>query len=45
MKLYDSLQGSPLFQGLTSDNLLQIIGQTKFTFRKIAAGDTIKNEG
>lgn len=45
MKLYDSLQSSPLFQGLTSDNLLQIIGQTKFTFRKIAAGDTIKKEG
>ena len=45
MTLYDSLQSSPLFQGLTSDNLLQIIGQTKFTFRKIAAGDIIKKEG
>ena len=45
MKLDDSLQSSPLFQGLTSDNLLQIIGQTKFTFRKIAAGDIIKKEG
>lgn len=45
MKLYDSLQSSPLFQGLTSDNLLQIIGQTKFTFLKIAAGDIIKKEG
>ena len=45
MKLYDSLQSSPLFQGLTSDNLLQIIGQTKFSFHKIAAGDTIKDEG
>ena len=45
MKLYDSLQSSTLFQGLTSDNLLQIIGQTKFTFRKIAAGDIIKKEG
>ena len=45
MKLYDSRQSSPLFQGLTSDNLLQIIGQTKFTFRKIAAGDIIKKEG
>ena len=45
MKLYDSLQSSPLFQGLTSDNLLQIIGQTKFTFSKIAAGDFIKKEG
>lgn len=45
MKLYDSLQSSPLFQGLTSDNLLQIIGQIKFTFRKIAAGDIIKKEG
>ena len=45
MKLYDSLQSSPLFQGLTSDNLLQIIGQTRFTFRKIAAGDIIKKEG
>ena len=45
MKLYDSLQSSPLFQGLTSDNLLQIIGQTKLTFPKIAAGDIIKKEG
>ena len=45
MKLYDSLQSLPLFQGLTSDNLLQIIGPTKFTFRKIAAGDIIKKEG
>ena len=45
MKLYDSLQSSPLFQGLTSDNLLQIIGQTKFTFRKIDAGDIIKKDG
>ena len=45
MKLYDSLQSSPLFQGLTSDNLLQIIGQTKFSFHKITAGDTIKDEG
>lgn len=45
MKLYDSLQSSPLFQGLTSDNLLQIIGQTNFSFHKITAGDTIKDEG
>ena len=35
----------PLFQGLTNSELTQIIGQTKFAFRKIAPGKTIHEEG
>ena len=45
MNFYDKLAATPLFQGLTSSDLIQIIGQTKFSFHKIAAGDTIKDEG
>ena len=45
MDLYHKLQSSPLFQGLSSDNLMQIIGQTKFIFHKYAPGDIIKQEG
>lgn len=45
LNLYDKLQASPLFTGLTSDNLQQIIGQTKFSFNKYHAGQFIKREG
>ena len=34
LNLYEKLQASPLFNGLTSDNLTQIIGQTRFRDRK-----------
>ena len=42
LNLYDKLREIPLFQGLTSDNLMQIIGQTKFSFKKFGKNDIIK---
>ena len=45
LNLYDKLREIPLFQGLTSDNLMQIIGQTKFSFKKFGKNDIIKKEG
>lgn len=45
LNLYEKLQASPLFAGLTGDNILQIIGQTKFSFNKYHTGQTIKREG
>lgn len=43
--LSTQLREIPLFQGLTSDNLMQIIGQTKFKFSKFGRNETIKHEG
>lgn len=45
MNFYERLAATPLFQGLTNSELMQIIGQTKFAFRKIAPGKTIREEG
>lgn len=45
MNLYDQLAGSPLFMGLTSSELMQIIGQTKFAFHTFAPGKNIRTEG
>lgn len=45
MNFYEKLAATPLFQGLTNSELTQIIGQTKFAFRKIAPGKTIHEEG
>lgn len=45
LNLYEKLQASPLFSGLTNDNIYQIIGQTKFCFNKYTNGQTIKQEG
>ena len=45
MNFYDKLAATPLFQGLTSSDLIQIIGQTKFSFYKFASDKTIRNEG
>lgn len=45
LNLYDKLREIPLFQGLTSDNLMQIIGQTKFSFKKFGKNEIIKKEG
>lgn len=42
LNLYNKLREIPLFQGLTSDNLMQIIGQTKFSFKKFGKNDIIK---
>ena len=45
LRLYDSLLRFPLFQGLSRPELLQLAGQTKFGFLKLAAGKTIVREG
>ena len=45
LNLYAKLQESPLFTGLTSDNIAQIIGQTKFSFSKFQPKEIIKREG
>ncbi len=45
MNFYERLAATPLFQGLTNSELMQIIGQTKFAFHKIAPGKTIRDEG
>lgn len=45
LNLYEKLQASPLFNGLTSDNLTQIIGQTRFSFSKYEPQQIIKKEG
>ena len=45
LRLYDSLQPFPLFQGLSHTELLQLAGQTKFGFQKLMAGKTIVQEG
>ena len=44
LNLYEKLQASPLFNGLTSDNLTQIIGQTRFSFNKYEPQQSIKME-
>ena len=45
LNLYNTLRETPLFQGLTSENLMQIIGQTKFNFKKFGKNEVIKEEG
>lgn len=45
MQLYDHLLQFSLFQGLSRDNLAQVVGHTKFGFLKFAAGQTVANEG
>lgn len=45
MNLYDKLSYAPLFQGMTNEDLMQIIGQTKFAFRTFAPGDIIRKNG
>ena len=45
MNFYDKLVALPLFQGMTNNELMQIIGQTKFSFNRFAADKTIRNEG
>lgn len=45
LNLHEKLQLTPLFQGLTADNLLQIVGQTKFRFQRVLPGTVIRREG
>ena len=44
MQLYDHLLQFPLFQGMSRDNLAQVVGQTKFGFVKCAAGEVVIRE-
>ena len=44
LRLYDSLQQFPLFQGLSRAELLQLAGQTKFGFMKTGTGQTVVRE-
>lgn len=44
LRLYDSLQQFPLFQGLSRAELLQLAGQTKFGFLKLPEGKTVVRE-
>lgn len=45
MNFYDKLVATPVFQGLSNSELMQIIGQTKFAFRKFAPEKIIRDEG
>jgi len=44
-RFYDHLLQFPLFQGLSHTELLQMAGNTKFGFCKVAAGKTVVKEG
>ncbi len=44
MQLYDQLLLFPLFQGMSRDNLAQVVGQTKFGFVKSGEGQTVVRE-
>lgn len=45
MQLYDHLLQFQLFQGLSHTEMLQMAGNTKFGFLKMALGKTVVNEG
>lgn len=45
LTLYDTLLSLPLFLGMSRSDLQQVAGQTKFDFRKYAAGETIVRDG
>ena len=45
MRIYDHLLQFPLFQGLSRSELLQMAGNTKFGFLKMAVGKTIVSDG
>lgn len=44
MQLYDHLLQFPLFQGMSRDNLAQVVGQTKFGFVKCPGGQVVVRE-
>ena len=45
MNFYDKLAATALFQGMTNSELMQVIGQTKFSFLRATPGKTIRREG
>ncbi|MCR5131039.1 MAG: Crp/Fnr family transcriptional regulator [Prevotella sp.] len=45
MNIYDRLSHLPIFQGMTTDDLTTLAGQTKFIFQRFSAGETVIREG
>lgn len=45
IRLYSKLSQLPLFLGMSRDEMDQVVGQTKFNFRKVEAGTTFIHEG
>lgn len=45
LNLCDKLQTTPLFQGMTRESLMQVVGQTKFRFETFANASVIRGEG
>lgn len=45
LQLYDLLLQFPLFQGMSRNELAQVVGHTRFDFSKHSAGKTIAREG
>lgn len=45
LQLYDKLLQFPLFQGMSRDDLMQVVTRTKFDFVKIPAGKRVVKEG
>ena len=45
MQLYDHLLRIPLFQGMSRDNLAQVVGHTRFGFHKYEPMRWIAKEG
>jgi len=45
MNIYDRLSHLPIFQGMTTDDLTTLAGQTKFIFQRHTAGETVIREG
>jgi CRP-like cAMP-binding protein len=45
LKLYDQLLQFPLFQGMSRSEMLQLAGNTRFGFHKMAAGKMVVKDG
>jgi CRP-like cAMP-binding protein len=45
LRFYDQLQQFTLFQGMSRSELLQMAGNTRFGFQKMAAGEWVMREG
>lgn len=44
-RMYEILMSLPLFNGVSRERLIEIVGSTKFHFLKFLEGETIVNEG
>ena len=45
IQLYDKLLEFPLFQGMSQNELMQVVAHTKFNFLKIETGKKIVKDG